>query len=215
MVRLADGDTSPAPDKNRVLEVLMDLMDSEEQIKASLLPNLGLDPHTEGRLAENISTARALLAHWEEMQGTEHWRALESQYFIPRLNAACGQLARILADSQEGLKVLDGHLDKVRAAFALVGDWHAAADVALSARIKAQVAACDADWGRAETLSQTALRALRSTLGFPRCLWACGSRLCAGCFDRVGPAGGAGAPGGVLEKHFAKPGADRGPVDFR
>ena len=165
MVRLANGDARPGPERAEVMEILMDLMDSEERIKTSLLPNLNLDRDTGKRLAEDISSAQALLAHWEEMLGTEHWRAIESQYFIPRLNAAFGQLAGMLSDSQEGLFILDEHLGKARAAFETVGAWHAAADAALSARIKDRAAAWDADWARADTLSQTALRALRSTEG--------------------------------------------------
>jgi aryl-alcohol dehydrogenase-like predicted oxidoreductase len=165
LVRLAGEEAPPAPEKTQVMELLMDLMDSEDRINLSLLPNLRLEPGVASKLAENIFVGRALLAHWEGMQGLEHWRTLQGQYFIPRLNAAFAHLARTLAGSPEGLSVLNDHLALARAAFSGLTAWYQAADSALAAQIKQKTAALDADWAKAATLSQMALRALRSTTG--------------------------------------------------
>jgi hypothetical protein len=140
-------------------------MDSEDQLKTSLLPNLNLEPLEEKKTAELLSIGQVLVAAWAELQGLEHWRGLESNYFLPRINSAVRFLAQNLRGSQEGLAVLDAHLKKLQAAFEAVGLWYAAQAAELAQKVKEKAAACDRDWAQAPNLSQMAIRAVRSTLG--------------------------------------------------
>ncbi|MGD9124296.1 MAG: aldo/keto reductase [Desulfarculaceae bacterium] len=165
LTRLAAIAAGRPPSKTKVQELWLDLMDSEDQLKTSLLPNLDLEPLEEKKTAELLSVGQALVAAWAELQGREHWRGLESNYFLPRINSAVRFLAQNLRGSQEGLAVLDAHLKRVQAAFEAVGLWYAAQAAELAQKIKEKAAACDRDWAQAPNLSQMAVRAVRSTPG--------------------------------------------------
>lgn len=160
----ASGLSGPAPDEDEVRDLLMELMDSEDLLGTSLLPNLNLAAEEERRAAELLSAAGPLLRSWREISGLEHWRQVESR-LAGRLNAVIAFLARRLADSREGLAALDDHLARVRAAFGALHRLFAARADARAREVHGRAAALDPEWAAAPSLSQLAIRAVRSTSG--------------------------------------------------
>ena len=164
LVRLAPVPAGNPPPRPRLLEILMELGDSEGQLQEKLLPNLGLEPEEEEALAGLLSVAPTLLQQWERLPGLEHWYGLE-EILVARVNQAFMRLARLLAGSREGLSALDDHLGRLKEALRAVGAFQARASADRRQRLYQWAAGLDQDWAQAENLSQLAIRAVRSTAG--------------------------------------------------
>jgi hypothetical protein len=165
LIRLAMNHVEPGPLRMQVIESIMDLMDSEDHLKMSLIPNLDLDAETEALLLSNFSVGKTLISTWQQMSGLEHFLAVESGYLAPRVNQALGLLARRLGDSKEGIMVLERHVKILQSAFDQVAQWHKARDREISAKVWQNAAATQPDWAKAGSLSHMALRAVRCTKG--------------------------------------------------
>ena len=149
----------------QVRELTGRLWDSEVRLKMGFLLNLPLDESSRKGLDELLTAGQVLAAQWQGLSGLAHWQGVEAGYLIPRLNQACAFLAQKLADSKEGLAALDTHLCLAHEAFAAVTAWHGARDAQVAGEIAARAGRADPDWAGAGSVSQTALRALRSTAG--------------------------------------------------
>jgi len=160
----ASGLDGPAPEPGQVNDLLMTLMDSEDVLRTSLAPNLGLSREQEEQVAGYLSVAGPLLRSWRQLAGLEHWRQVEGQ-LTARLNAAVGFMAQRIAQRQEGLKALDDHMARARTSLEAVSRWHAVRADRRAAELYARAAGMDSEWASAPNLSQLALRALRSTAG--------------------------------------------------
>lgn len=165
LFRLAmSGAGEQAPDPERIIELLNELLKSEDALKLNLLPNLQLTPDEQHQLSEYLSVAGGLLRSWQDLSGLEHWRQME-QYLTARLNAAFAYLARRLADSPEGLSALDAHLDKAKSALEAVLNFYAVEADQFASKLYEMVRRLDPAWRDAASLSRLAVRALRSTEG--------------------------------------------------
>jgi aryl-alcohol dehydrogenase-like predicted oxidoreductase len=156
------GEQAPAPEK--VIDLLNELLKSEDVLKLNLLPNLRLTPDESHQVSDYFSVAEQLLRSWQSLSGLEHWRQME-QYLTARLNAAFAFLARRLSDSPEGLSALDAHLGKAKAALEAVLQFYAKEADEFAAKLYGMVRGLDPDWQDAASLSRLAVRALRSTQG--------------------------------------------------
>ncbi len=164
LVRLAPVTAGEVPPRPRLLEMLMELRDSEDRLQDKLLPNLGLAEPEQADLAGLLSVAPTLLKEWERLPGVEHWYGLE-EILVARVNQAFMHLARLLAHSREGLAALDDHLGRLKSALQAVGAFQARASAGRRRRLCQWAAGLDRDWAQAENLSQLAIRAVRSTAG--------------------------------------------------
>ena len=165
LVRLALGPAETAPSRIQVIESIMNLMDSEDHLKMSLISNLGFDVETEALVLNDLSVGKTLVTTWQQMSGLEHFQAVESGYLAPKVNQALGLLARRLAESKEGIMVLERHVKILRAAFDQVALWHKFQDREISAKVWQNATAAVPDWAKAGTLGHMAVRAARCTKG--------------------------------------------------
>lgn len=156
------GKKAPAPEK--VIDLLNELLKSEDVLKLNLLPNLRLTTDESHQVSDYLSVAEQLLRSWQSLSGLEHWRQME-QYLTARLNAAFAFLARRLSDSPEGLSALDAHLGKTKAALEAVLQFYAKEADEFASKLYGMVRGLDPDWKDAANLSRLAIRALRSTQG--------------------------------------------------
>ncbi len=165
LVRLAEVEAGLAPTPQEVQKAIADLQASEDQLKTRLLPNLEMETAQLGRLGDFLSAATVLEEHWNEFQGLEHWRSVEGEYFLPRIQAALQFIMDTLGDTPELRGVVENHLRRMGAAFGAVGGVYLAATAGEMARLKERIASLDPEWAQAPLLSQMALRAPRSTEG--------------------------------------------------
>ena len=165
LLRLADSPPIDRPEPKRIMDFLGGLRDSEDQLKNSLLPNLGLTQEQWTQVGEHLSTAEVVAANWRDLKGLEHWRSFKGQFLVPRLNGAMGYLAGGLKESVEGLKVLDAHLTRVGVVFQMVEDWHRAEAAEKAGRIGQKAAEIAGMAGEPPALEALAQRALYTTPG--------------------------------------------------
>ena len=165
LLRLAGSPPITRPTPEQIWDLLGALEGSEDQLKSSLLPNLGLSQKQWSQVGEHLSAAQIVAVNWRNLKGVEHWRSFKGQYLLPRINGAMGYLAGGLRESTEGLKVLDAHLTRVGAVFQAVEDWHRALADEKAAEIKQKAAALAGLAGDPPALEALAQRALYTTPG--------------------------------------------------
>ncbi|MBI5521987.1 MAG: aldo/keto reductase [Desulfarculus sp.] len=165
LMRLVEVQAGLVPTPDQVGAVVADLLASESEIKTLLFPRLALEEDQRQQLAEFLGAARMLSEHWPEFQGLEHWRSVQGEYLLPRVHAAMQFLAQALGEDQEAAGLIQGHLELLARALGTIEAVYRAATAQENKVLKARLALADPDWAQAPSLSQMAIRALRSTEG--------------------------------------------------
>lgn len=165
LLRLAEVPEGPAPIPDQVGAVIADLLASEARIKSEILPRLGLEEGQNKQLSEFLAAAQMLSEHWPQFQGLEHWRSVRGEYLLPRIHAVMQFIMQNLGEDSQTQQLVQGHLDLVARTFATVEAVYQAATSQELKVLKARLSLADPDWASAASLSQMAIRALRSTAG--------------------------------------------------
>lgn len=165
LTRLADVSSETPASPEEVESLINDLIRPENQIKNMLLPSLDIENSVRGQLAEFISAGEILRQYWRRFGTYEHWRDLQSQYLVPRIQGGVQYLLQLENLSAKARSLIERYVEAVNATFQAIASFYKVAAAKKVAEIKAKVASADSDWGSAATLSQMAIRALRSTPG--------------------------------------------------
>jgi hypothetical protein len=138
-----------------------DLIESEELLQHEILPELGLTPSLQAQVLEQVAIGAVLKQQWSNFGSYERWQELRSYYFAPRIRG----VVQFLEQQASLIPWIRSHQEILEAAFQAISSVYQEQAAEQAAKIKARVSSADADWAEAATLSQMALRALRSTLG--------------------------------------------------
>ncbi len=142
-----------------------DLIDSEEVLQHEILPELSLTPSLQAQVLEHVALGAVLKQQWSNFGSYERWQELRSYYFAPRIRGVMQFLEQQPSPAESVLQWIRSHQEMLEAAFQAISSVYQEQAAEQAAKIKARVSSADADWAEAATLSQMALRALRSTLG--------------------------------------------------
>ena len=105
----------------------------------------------------------ALKHHWLNFGSYEHWRQFKTGNLQPRIQGVFDFLEPY-RNQNEGLsKWLSSHRPRLEDAFDAVASFYAENAALKVDRVRRAVAAADREWAPEGTLSQKALRAVRST----------------------------------------------------
>ncbi len=164
--RLADIITKPAyPATAAEVSTAVDtLVEMEVNFQHRLLPQFQLDGQIERRLLELLAVGRMLQGHWRGFGTYFNWQGLQEQYIVPRAQGGIQFLSRRENLPAEAVSWLDRYVDKVNEVLAAVSAFYQEETIQQGKRIRQAAAQADPDW-QIDTLSQTAVRALRSTAG--------------------------------------------------
>lgn len=164
--RLADVVTKPAyPTTAAEVSTAVDtLVEMEITFQRQLLPLLKLDGQTERRLLELLAVGRILQGHWRGFGTYFNWQGLQEQYIVPRAQGGVQFVSERENLPAEAVSWLDRYVDKVNEALAAVSAFYQEETVQQGERIRQAATQADPDW-QTNSLSQTAVRALRSTTG--------------------------------------------------
>lgn len=165
LIRLAEVQAVQAASPEEISQRLGDLSDSEELLQHKILPQLGLTPSLQVQVLEQVSFGAVLKQQWSNFGSYERWRELQLYYFAPRMRGVVQFLEQQPSPAEPVLPWLRSHQEMLEAAFQAISSVYQERAVEEAAKIKARVSSIDPDWAEAATLSQMALRALRSTLG--------------------------------------------------
>ena len=140
------------------------LLNEEAEFATVWLPQLAADPETNRQLLEYLALGQMLEGKWQGFGSYQNWQDLQSRFFIPRAQSAIQYLSKIETASVEFLAWLEKYIDLYNETLGAVAAFYQELSAKEANRIQETAVAINPDW-QAETLSQTAVRALRSTQG--------------------------------------------------
>ncbi|MFW6182297.1 MAG: aldo/keto reductase [Chloroflexota bacterium] len=165
LLRLADVPQNGEADPQRVEETITRLVDVEQQFSREIRSTLSLPRPQLAQLADVFTVGRLLQARWRGFNSYQNWQEVQARYLVPQLQNAVQFLQSRENLPQEAREWLQAYVATTNEALNAVGAVYAADAAGQARAIREQVAALDAEWAKAPTLSQLAVRALRSTAG--------------------------------------------------
>ena len=165
LTRLAD---IPVPNYPATVEEVSTAVDTSVQTEAKfrrdIMPKLALAAETERQLLEYLAVGLLLEGRWHDFGTYQNWRDVQYQFVLPRVRSALQFLSNQENLPAEVASWHDQYGEATETTLAAVSAFYQEQGAATAQAIRAKAVAADAEWD-AGTLSQTAVRALRSTAG--------------------------------------------------
>lgn len=165
MQRLADVPVEAAPDLEGVEEAISRLQRREEKFGGEILPALPAPESMAQQLLALFTVGQLLAQNWRRFGSYQQWLEVQTQILVPRAQSGIDYLSRQETLPPEAGRWLQKYVRALNEALQAISHVYQAEGSAEAQAIREQVAALDADWAEAPSLSQMALRALRSTAG--------------------------------------------------
>ena len=165
LIRLADLAQTERMDDNRVIEKIRLLQQSERQLRETILPHLDIPQGLQDRVKQQNEVGDSLEHHWKNFGSYENFRQARNSMFWPRVRGVLDFLASHGKDHGKLDRWMVTHPVRLEEALDAVGSIYAEETARMLNRIRDAVDAADTDWERHGSLSQKAIRALRSTAG--------------------------------------------------
>ncbi len=165
LIRLADVLPPSYPTTAQEVSTAVDIsLQAEKEFQHKWLPTLDVDAETQQRLTEYLAIGMMLNGRWAGFGSTQNWYDLQSQFLLPRVQSVVQFLSNQPNLPQEMLSWLNGYVESVNDTLSAVGAYYQEIGHKEMEGIRQTAVSADLDW-EANTLSQTAVRALRSTEG--------------------------------------------------
>ena len=165
LLRLAEVQATEEASSEEISQRIEELIQSEGVLGQEILPELNLRPSLQGQIQEQVATGGILKQQWPNFGTYERWQELQEYYFLPRVKGVIQFLRQQESLPEEASLWLASHQKKLEAAFRAIASVYQNTAAQKSAQVKALVSSVDPNWAEAATLSQMAIRALRSTIG--------------------------------------------------
>lgn len=136
----------------------------ETRFRDQFLPQLKLDDETRQQLMEYLATGMMLDGQWGGFGTYQNWRDVQAQFILPRAQTAVEFLSNRPNLPPEIADWLDGYVEAANIALAALSAFYQEQAAKQTAHIQETAVSIDPDW-QAKTLSQTAVRAPRSSAG--------------------------------------------------
>ena len=165
LIRLADVPPSKAYSTDDVIRYINTLNKSEKALFHRHLPALQLQVMLQNRIKEQLSVGTVLKHHWRNFSSYERWREIVSGNLRPRVQGVMDFLKPYCETDEALSDWVSAHTATFEKTLEAVGAGYAETAALRSQNIKQIVSAADADWAGDASLSQKAIRALRTTKG--------------------------------------------------
>ena len=165
LLRLAEVKATGRASEGEITGFIDGLIYSEEMLNDKILPQLDLSAATQSQVMEQLATGAVLKEHWQSFGTYERWQELQEYYFISRIKGVFDFLEKQGVLAEEISSWVNSHQEKVEALLEAVGSSYRVEAAKRCAHLKNRLSLVDMDWAQAATLSQMAIRALRSTAG--------------------------------------------------
>lgn len=136
----------------------------ERQFQQQLLPTMAADGETKSYLQDHLALGLMLEGRWAGFGTYQNWLDLRAQFLLPRTQTAVETLLNLENLPADAHGWLDEYVDVANNTFAAITAYYQEQATRRAERIQQAAQAADPAWA-ARTLSQTAVRALRSTTG--------------------------------------------------
>jgi len=166
LVRLADMKAATAQPDDAIIRKIRAVIKSETRLWKKILPTCDdLPDGIKLRIKEQVAVGDVLKHYWKNFGSYERWRQTKNSMFLPRVQGVFQYLAQQAGTHADLGDWIEAHAARLEDAFKAVASLYGAAAARRTTAIKATITAADPDWARAPTLSQAAVRAIRSTSG--------------------------------------------------
>ena len=165
LVRLAEVPAFEIQPKDEVVRKIQFLSKSEKSLWMKILPAINVPPGLTVRIKEQMAIGDTLKHHWLNLGTYENWRQIKTGNLQPRIQGVMDYLQPYANENSDIGNWMASHRKKIDAAFGAVASIYAAQAAHQVDRIRRTVAAVDREWAEDGTLSQKALRAIRTTPG--------------------------------------------------
>ena len=165
LIRLADPPELERTNNDDVSKSLHELSVLEDRFRTSIIPMLdGEEDAVINRLKQYVSAGSTLNGRWHTLGTYHQWQQTVTSYLLPRLDAARNFLATPGNLPEEGMTWLNDYVLAVNTAFRAIGGVYAGLARDRVQTLRQQIESAEPKWLSA-TLSQSAIRALRTTSG--------------------------------------------------
>lgn len=165
LIRLADVLPPNYPATPEEVSTAVDsCVQMEEEFANQHLRGLGLDDETNQQLLDYLAVGRMMEGHWGGFGTFQNWQEVKTQFILPRSQTAVEFLSNRPDLPAETALWLDGYVEAANILLAALSAFYQEQAAKRTQRIKETAVTADPDW-QAKTLSQTAVRALRSSAG--------------------------------------------------
>jgi len=152
---------APGEDVSTSVDTLVKL---EREFQTHWLPTLPIEPENMTFLSKHLALGTMLEGHWGGFGTYQNWLDLRAQFLLPHTQTGVEILSNVENLPVESLEWLDSYVESANMALAAITAYYQEIAARRTEHIWQAAKNADADWS-AKTLSQTAVRALRSTQG--------------------------------------------------
>ena len=163
LIHLAEVPACERQSKDEIVRKIQFLTKSEKSLWMKHLPSLNVPPGLQTRIKEQIAIGDILKHHWLNLGSYENWRQIKAGNLQPRIQGVMNYLEPYGSQNEDISDWMTSHRARIEDAFDAVASIYAEMAARRVDRIRRVVAAADADWAAEGTLSQKAVRAVRST----------------------------------------------------
>ena len=163
LIRLAQVPFSVRQPKDKIVRKIQFLTKSEKSLWMKHLRSINIPPGLQSRVKEQIAVGDILKHHWLNFGSYENWRQLRAGNLQPRIQGVMDFLEPYASQNEDLSNWMASHRARIQDAFDAVASIYAEKAARRVDQIQRSLAAVDTDWGAEGTLSQQALRAIRST----------------------------------------------------
>jgi aryl-alcohol dehydrogenase-like predicted oxidoreductase len=165
LIRLADVLPPSYPATPEEVSTAVDsCVQLEAEFASQHLETLALDDETRQQLLDYLAVGRMMEGHWGGFGTFQNWQEVKTQFILPRSQTAVEFLSNRPDLPAETALWLDAYVEAANILLAALSAFYQEQAAKRTARIKETAVAADPEW-QARTLSQTAVRALRSSAG--------------------------------------------------
>lgn len=165
LLRLADLPQTEGMNTSEVIEKIRRLQKSETRLWRKILPLLEIPHGLKDRLKQQNGVGDNLKHYWKNFGSYENFRQSQKGMFWPRVQGVLNFLAPHGKENEELAQWLTDHPICLEEALDAVGSIYVEEAARVLNRIGYAVNDADREWQKQGTLSQKAIRALRSTTG--------------------------------------------------
>lgn len=140
------------------------LVQLEQQFREQLWPNLALDEENKAILRDYLAIGMMLDGRWRGFGSYQNWLDIRTRYLLRRAQTAVEFLSNLENLPVNVQEWLDEYIESANITFAAITAYYQEKAAQFSRHIQHAAQTADSDW-TANTLSQTAVHALRSTKG--------------------------------------------------
>ena len=165
LLRLADLPQTERMDTNEVIAKIRQLQKSETRLWRQILPRLDIPGGLRARIKNQNEVGDNLKHYWKNFGSYENFRQAQKGVFWPRVQGVIDFLTPHGTEDEELARWLADHPVCLEEALDAVGSIYVEEADRVLKRIRYAVNDADSEWEKSGTLSQKAIRTLRSTSG--------------------------------------------------